>query len=303
MTTGGKYRALHPGFSCAANSLRRSARTDHATKCPSIQEWFNLGGNESDGGLECGRGSGSGGREVVRLLTAGVALSIGLAIGAPRCVGADVWGGSLGVTSDYIVRGISRSNDRAALQLDLHYFNASGFVAGLFASSTQIDPEMGRDVELDAFLGFAWTSGNDWRAKILASHYAYPWNQDGSGYNYDEFDADVAFQEWLDVGLVYSPNAPRYVPHRGLIAVTSHSAEVNLQRPVLGRLSATAGIGYSHFDGPNAAGFGYWSVGAAYTFAPVSLALSYVNTTAAAKALFYNAAADRRWTGTVIWRF
>src|ERR1700731_5441855 len=90
------------------------------------------------------RGSGSGGREVVRLLTAGVALSIGLAIGAPRCVAADLWGGSLGITSDYIVRGISRSNDRAALQLDLHYLNTSGFVAGMFASNTQIDRDLPR---------------------------------------------------------------------------------------------------------------------------------------------------------------
>ena len=155
------------------------------------------------------QGSGSGGRAVVRPLATGVALSISLVIGASRCVGADLWGGSLGLTSDYIVRGISRSNNRAALQLDLHYMNASGVVAGLFASSAQLDPEATRDVELDAFLGFAWTSGNDWRGKILASHYAYPWNRDGSGYNYDEFDADVAYQEWLDVSLVYSPNAAR----------------------------------------------------------------------------------------------
>jgi len=35
----------------------------------------------------------------------------------------------------------------------------------------------------------------------------------------------------------------------------------------------------------------------------VTLAVSYVNTTAAAKTLFYNAAADGRLTATVIWRF
>ncbi len=245
---------------------------------------------------------GSGGCDVVRLLAGGVVLSLGLLIGTP-CAAADSWGGSLGVTSDYIVRGISRSYDRAALQLDLHYSNRSGFVAGLFASNTQIDPDQRRDVELDAFVGFAWTAGSDWRGKILASHYAYPWNLHGSGYDYDELDVDLAYQEWLDVTVVYSPNAPRYLLWHGLVGVTSESAEVSLQRPVLGRLSATAGIGYSHFGGPDAAGYAYWSVGAAYSFAPVSLAVSYVNTTAGAKALFYNAAADGRWTGTVIWRF
>jgi len=44
-------------------------------------------------------------------------------------MGADSWGGSLAVTSDYLVRGISRTYDRAALQLDLHYSNTAGFVA------------------------------------------------------------------------------------------------------------------------------------------------------------------------------
>ena len=246
---------------------------------------------------------GSGGCDVVRLLTGGVVLSLGLVIGTPRCVGADIWGGSLGVTSDYIVRGISRSNDHAALQLDLHYLNSAGFVAGLFASNAQLDPDESSDVEFNAFAGFAWTAGSDWRGKILASHYAYPWNRAGSGYDYDELDVDFAYQEWLDVGLVYSPNTPRYLTGRGLVGVTSESAEVNLQRPVLGRLSATAGIGHSYFSGPDPGGYTYWSVGAVYTLAPVALAVSYVNTTAGANALFYNGAAHHRWVGTIIWRF
>ena len=239
----------------------------------------------------------------MRLLAGGVVLALGLVIGSPRCVGADVWGGSLGVTSDYTVRGISRSDGHAALQLDLHYLNRTGFIAGLFTSNTKLDPDRPGDVEFSAFAGFAWTANSDWRGKILASHYAYPWNRAGSGYDYDELDVDLAYQEWLGVNLVYSPNAPRYLQQRGLFGVSSESAEINLQRPVLGRLSATAGIGYSYFAGPAPGGYAYWSVGAVYTLAPVSLVVSYVNTTAGAKALFYNGAADRRWIGTIIWRF
>jgi uncharacterized protein (TIGR02001 family) len=239
----------------------------------------------------------------VRLLAGGVASSLALFIGTLHCAVAADWGGSLGVTSDYIVRGISRSNGNAALQLDVHYLNASGFMAGLFASNTQIDPDQPTNVELDAFLGFAWTVGSDWRGKILASHYAYPWNEYGSAYNYDELDFDWAFQEWLDASVSYSPDAPRYLPSRGLISVTSESAEVNLQKPVWGKLSAAAGVGYAHYAGPDPAGYVYWSLGAAYDLGPVSLVLSYVGTTAGAKALFYNDAADHQWMGTVIWRF
>ncbi len=231
-------------------------------------------------------------------------LAVLLLASAP-CAAADVWGGSLALTSDYFVRGISRSNDQATPQLDLHYSNSAGLLAGVFASNTQIDSYEPRNVELSAFVGFAWSLGEEWRTKILVSHYAYPWNNAGTQYNYDELDLDLAYQGWLHVNVGYSPNAPRYVPYPydRLIGVTEKSAEVSLQRPILGKLSATAGVGYSFLDGPDSGGYTYWSVGGSYDLQTVSLVLSYVDTTAEAKSLFYNAAATGRWTGTVIWRF
>lgn len=247
-------------------------------------------------------GKGSGGCEIVRLLASGILLSASLGIGAANCAAADLWGGSLGLTSDYLVRGISRSDNRPALQLDVHYLDSSGFVAGLFASNTQIDPHLSKDVELDVFLGYVWAVTDDWQGRALVSHYAYPWNQAGSSYDYTELDLDMSYRGWLNFALTYSPDATLEAYHR-LIGVSSESAEVSLQRPVSGKLSATAGLGYAYYGGPDPTGYGYWSVGAAYDLAPVSLALSYVNTTGGAKALFYNAAADNRWMATIIWRF
>ena len=244
-----------------------------------------------------------GGREVVRWLASGIVLSAALVYGTQLCAAADVWGGSLALTSDYLVRGLSRSDDRAALQLDVHYLNNSGVVAGLFASNAQVAPGESSNVELDGFVGFAWTLSSDWRGRALLNHYAYPWDHRRSGYDYDELDLDATYQGWLSIGLFYSPNAPRYSSYRGLIGVTSTAAEVSVQRPVWRRLSATLGVGYSRLGGPDPAGYTYGSAGAAWDLAPVSLALSYIDTTAGAKALFYNAAAGGRWTGTVIWRF
>jgi uncharacterized protein (TIGR02001 family) len=229
--------------------------------------------------------------------------SLGLAVGTARCAEGDLWGGSVGVTSDYLVRGISRSNDHGALQIDLHYLDASGFVAGLFASNARLNSRLPSSVELDAFIGYAWNPGRDWQGRALLSHYAYPWSKAGSAYDYDELNLDLSFREWLSVHVTYSPDAPLISPYRGLIEVASESAEMSLQHRVLGKLSASAGVGYAFYNGQEPGGYGYWSVAAAYDLAPVSLVLSYVNTTAAAKALFYNAAADGAWSGTAIWRF
>jgi uncharacterized protein (TIGR02001 family) len=224
-----------------------------------------------------------------------------LALSTPSA--AETWGGSVALTSDYFVRGISRSNDQVALQGDVHVAGASGFFGGLFASSVQFDSSDSRNGEISAFLGFAWSAGKDWRNKIVIDHYSYPWNAAGSHYSYDELSFDAAYQDWLDLSVVYSPNTPRYVEYPGFISVTAKSVEMNLQSPRSHRMAATAGVGYSYLDGPGAVGYTYWSLGANYDVAPLSVSLSYVDTTAAAKALFYNEAAHGRWTATLIVHF
>lgn len=246
----------------------------------------------------------SGGCEIVRQRAA-AALLAGFAFVSSQVCAAEEWGGSAALSSDYFVRGISRTSKNPALQFDLHYTNPNGFVAGAFASNTQIDPSEPRDVELSGFLGFGWNLGEAWRSRVMASHYAYPWNRAGSHYNYDELDLDLSYRGWLHFSVGYSPNSPRFVaaPYRELIGVSEKSAEVSAQRQIFGKMSLLAGVGYSHLDGPKAGGYSYWSGGAAYDLQSVTFALSYVNTSSGAKALFYNAAATGQWTGTVIWRF
>lgn len=230
-------------------------------------------------------------------------LSATLFIGAPRCARADGLGGSLDVTTDYLVRGISRSNDHSALQLDVHYLDPSGFVADFFASNTQFDPDAPRDAELSAFLGYVWPVGQDWQGKVLAGNYSYPWNQAGSLYNYDEIAFEARYRDWLRVDVAYSPDTRHYVYERGPVRGQAEWAEMSVQRPLVGKLSAMAGIGYYVMDGENGAGYGYWSLGAGYDIASVTLALSYVGASREANLLFYNAAVGGRWSGTVIWRF
>lgn len=225
---------------------------------------------------------------------------------ATQSKAAGQWGGSAALSSDYLVRGISRTSDHAALQLELHYVNSAGFVAGVFVSNSKFDPRDREDAELSAFIGFAWDVSEEWRGKLLASHYVYPWNQAGSAYNYDELDFDLSYQGWLHFIVGYSPNSWRLYRDRyqiELIGAREKSAEVSLQRPVLGKFSLTAGAGYSYLSGRDSGGYAYWSGGAAYDLAPVTIALSYVDTTASAKPLFYNAAATGQWMGTVLWRF
>jgi uncharacterized protein (TIGR02001 family) len=241
----------------------------------------------------------------VRLIAPVAALLLGSILASTKSMAANEWGGSLDLTSDYFVRGMSRSADHGALQFDVHYLNPGGFLAGVFASSTQIDSRESRDVELSGFIGYAFNVSDDWHARVLASHYAYPWNQTGAQYNYDEIDVDLSYQDWLHFSVGYSPNSPRFLrdPYHMFVGVGEESAEVSLQRQIFGGFSLMAGVGYSSLQGPEGGGYLYYSGGAAYNFGSVTLIVSYVNTSSEAKALFYNAAATGQWTGTVIWRF
>jgi uncharacterized protein (TIGR02001 family) len=245
------------------------------------------------------------GSDIVRLIARFATLLVGIILASTKSIAANEWGGSLDLTSDYFVRGMSRSSDHPAVQLDVHYSNPNGFLAGAFASTAQIDSNVSRDVELSGFIGYAWNVSDNWHARVLASHYAYPWNQAGTHYDYDELDFDLSYQDWLHFSLSYSPNSPRFLgdPYYKFVGVTEESAEVSLQRQIFGGFSLMAGVGYSSLDGPGGGGYVYWSGGAAYNFRSATLIFSYINTSAEAKALFYNAAASGQWTGTAIWRF
>ncbi len=236
-------------------------------------------------------------------LLAHLACAAALLGAALDCGAADLWGGSLGVTNDYLVRGISRSDDEAAVQADVHYVSTSGLVAGVFASTAKTDHYASTAAELGPFLGFAWSVADDWHWKAFIGHYAYFRPHSDADYDYDELTVDAAFNDWLDLSVAYSPNFRRYVPEYGLVRGGSSSADLNLQHPIYRNLYATGGVGYSYQSGPGAAGYVYWSVGASYNLAPVALALSYIDTSAAAKSLFYEEVATGRWAATVIWRF
>jgi uncharacterized protein (TIGR02001 family) len=223
---------------------------------------------------------------------------------APRSVAAaDAVGGSLGFTSDYLVRGISRSDQQAAVQGDLHWVTDTGFLAGLFASSVRFDSSEPRSAEISPFVGYTWAVNDAWRVKGLVTYYGYLGSDTGSRYNYAEFSAEAAFEDWLDVAAEYSPDAPRVTPYGGLRSFAAGSAEVNLRSPPRHHLVADAGMGYSQVGGPDGGSYLYWSVGGLIDLPTLSVSLNYVNTNAQAAAFFYSQAAHDCWTATLIWRF
>ena len=71
------------------------------------------------------------------------------------------WSANIGVTSNYMWRGVTQTGDQAAIQGGIDYENPNGFYAGTWASNvTWTEPE-GYELDLYAGYGFDWGKNFD----------------------------------------------------------------------------------------------------------------------------------------------
>ncbi len=97
---------------------------------------------------------------------------------------------NVALTSDYVFRGISQTQEEAALQGGFDYAHQSGFYAGVWGSNVNfaesaalVAPAKRAQLELDLYGGYGGKIGEkaSWDVGLL--HYAYPGA--GSRLNYD----------------------------------------------------------------------------------------------------------------------
>jgi len=112
------------------------------------------------------------------ILLAGVA-SLGLAV-LPVVAQAEIeLTGNIGFASNYVWRGVTQTNDQAAISGGIDFGHGSGFYAGTWISNTDFDAT-GADkasVEVDVYLGVSREVG-DFSYDVGLISYAFP--QDGT---------------------------------------------------------------------------------------------------------------------------
>lgn len=98
---------------------------------------------------------------------------------------------NIGITSNYIVRGVTETNNQAAIQGGLDFEHESGFYVGTWASNVDWsdDDESMKGYEVDVYLGFAGEVG-DFGYDVGYIRYMYPSfdrDEDGNSYDAAEF--------------------------------------------------------------------------------------------------------------------
>lgn len=136
----------------------------------------------------------------------GVALAI-LALGLASAAQAEDWwfGGSLALTSDYVYRGVSQTDEGPAIQGSVDFGHASGFYAGAWMSNVDFDePGDGIDLELNLYAGWVFEFDNDTALDLQVVRYIYPGARRGFVIDYNEFIAAYSFLDYFTATFAYT---------------------------------------------------------------------------------------------------
>lgn len=160
------------------------------------------------------------------------------------------------LTSDYIIRGISMTDEAPAIQGGLDWQSDSGFYVGTWGSNV----EFGNDAsaEIDFYAGFRGAYGA-FNYEIGASYYWYPATS-APGLSFWDAHVDAGYNfgpAAVTLGLAYSPD--NFGPAVNDAALYT-SAEFTA--PVAEMMTLRASVGYSALEGvPN---YIDWNAGATF---------------------------------------
>lgn len=216
-------------------------------------------------------------------------------------VAADV-SGSIAVTTDYIYRGMSQTDGQPAAQAGVQFHSPAGWSAGMWGSSVDFQNGSGMAYELDLQAGYAWSLSPDWSMQVGYVHYAYL-GDDDSGYDYDELNASISYQQRVSANIAWSPNTSKHTYWGFISERQAFAYELSLLQPLHPRWSLCAGVGYYDLRDIADTGYWYWSTGVAFNWQGMQVDLLHIDTDSTGERLFEQLGAGSRWTAALTWRF
>lgn len=98
---------------------------------------------------------------------------------------------NVALTSDYVWRGISQTNEEPAIQGGFDVSHESGFYAGVWGSNVEFGDSA--QLEVDLYLGFSKTFSGGLSFDIGAIHYEYPGAWSSLDYDFQEYALGIGY--------------------------------------------------------------------------------------------------------------
>ncbi|MET0327729.1 MAG: TorF family putative porin [Luteimonas sp.] len=198
-----------------------------------------------------------------------------LLLAAPFASAADV-GGHAALTSDYVWRGTSQSDEGPAVQAGFKRAADSGLYAQAWVSSVESAPQSGASTELDLVAGWSGGLGDSLALDVNLTHYLFP--STAVDLDWTETVATLTWQDRYWFQLAHSNDALAS-------GATGTYAQLGARLPLNGRLRLEAAAG--HYRLADASGYDDYThlqVGAVWAVAaPVELRVTAHDTDAAAE--------------------
>ncbi len=206
------------------------------------------------------------------------------------------------LSSDYVVRGVSRSQGDATLQAQLGADLGAGWSAGLAAATMNLNPGPGPNRELGLYLSRARSLHRDWTVAGTLAAYFFSSQIPGLPYDYREARVDLSWRERVQLGVAVSPDYSVRTRRGVLRTRTAIDYTLTVSQPVSSSIALSAGIGQYDLSDGLGLRFSYWSAGAVYTGRRLSVALTWTGAEPVTRTLFNAAATGDRLVGTLSWR-
>ena len=193
--------------------------------------------------------------------------SVLVSLAAAPAVAGEV-SGSVTLTSDYLFRGISQTNEDPALQAGVEYAADSGFYVGTWGSNiswlSDADPAISSSLELDAYAGYRGAFGESGVSyDVGAIYYWYPGDYP-AGLN-DVDTAEVYFGlgwEFLSLKYSYAITDLFGIPDSD----GSSALDLGASYEFAPSWSLDAAVGKHWIQNLDGADYAYWKVGVGKAF-------------------------------------
>lgn len=179
-----------------------------------------------------------------------------IATGAASSASAQDVSFNAAVTSDYVFRGYSQTDEEAAIQLGVDVTFESGFYAGAWASNVDFGDDT--DAEIDIYGGYRTEAGG-FGLDFGVVGYLYVNDPSGSDYSYVELKAAAS----RAVGPVTFGGALYYSPDFFGLDGEATYVEANIAYAPISKLSLSAAVGYQYLDVND--DYSTWNAGGAYS--------------------------------------
>lgn len=186
--------------------------------------------------------------------------------------------GGVTLASQYRFRGISLSDEKAAIQGTATLNHESGFYAGFWASSLDGFGELGgSNVELDLYGGYKTAIGGGFTLDAGLLYYAYP-GSTGGDFEFIEPYANISGTvgpATAKVGVAFAPSQAGLADNSNIYIFGDLAAAIP-STPV----TIKGHLGYSKGDTPLTPSGDYadWLIGADYVWKNLTLGVAYVDT-------------------------